>query len=124
MKPTLILERIAADGLTLSISEDGFLDIDGDQTKIDSWLETIRENKSTILFELRDKRVLKMLEADPERKYALFVHDAGTDPVLVTVGIRGLAVFDLSIPQAHYDGMTLIEVLEQHCDSKMGEKAA
>jgi hypothetical protein len=65
-----------------------------------------------------------MLESDPARKYALLVHDASTDPVLVTVGIRGLAVFDLEIPHAHYDGLALIEILEQHCETGVKEKAA
>jgi hypothetical protein len=124
MKPALLIERIAAEGVTLSVSEDGNLDIDGDQTVVDSWLETIRQNKSAILFELRGQRVMKMLEADHSRKYALLANDTTIDPVIVTVGIRGLAVFDLSIPLAHYDGMALIEVIEQHCESAQEEKAA
>lgn len=111
---TAILGRIAADGLTLSISDDGSLEIIGDQEKIDSWLETIRENKSSILFELRDQRVITMLSDDPGLKYAVLTHDSTADPVLVTIGIRGLATFDLSIPLAHYDGLALLEVIEQY----------
>ena len=114
MKATSILEYIAADGLTLSICNDGNLEISGDQEKIDSWLETIRKNKSDILFELRDRRVIKMLSDDPGLKYAVLTHDSTADPVLVTIGIRGLAAFNLAIPHAHYDGLALLEVVEQY----------
>jgi hypothetical protein len=61
----------------------------------------------------RQQRVEEMLTANPELKYAVLVDDATTDPVIVTVGIRGLAVFDLEIPHAHYDGLALLQILEE-----------
>jgi hypothetical protein len=48
------------------------------------------------------------------KKYAVLVDDASTDPVLVKVGIRGIGTFELAIPHAHYDGLALLEVIEQH----------
>ena len=107
-----IIEHATEDGLTLSLLKEN-IDIEGDQEKIDAWLEVIRENKQGILAELRDQHVRKELAADPGRKYSVLVTDTSTDPVLVKVGIRGIGTFDMAIPQAFYDGVALLEVLEQ-----------
>ncbi len=102
MKASQIIQCLTTDGLTLSVSGDGNLKILGDQDKIDNWIETIRENKSAILAELKPEA----------RKYSVTVTDASTDPVLIRVLIKGLASFELAIPQAYYDGIALLEVLE------------
>jgi hypothetical protein len=102
MKPALIIEQIAADGLTLSVSEDGNLKLVGDESAVNLWLKTIREYKSELLAELQAK------------KYVIRVTDASTDPVIVNVSIKGIGNFDMAIPHAHYDGVALLEVVEQH----------
>ncbi|SCY31085.1 hypothetical protein [Nitrosospira sp. Nsp13] len=61
----------------------------------------------------RQQRVLGMLSNNPTLKYAVLVDDATTDPVLLTVGIRELATFDMEIPKANYDGIALLQVIEQ-----------
>ena len=129
MNPTEIIERMSADGLTLSVSEDGNLKILGDQNMVNSWVDTIRENKSAILNELDtsgkscQRQILHPLEATPVQqpfnqrssdRYSVIVNDASTDPVLVKVTIKGLASFDLGIPKAYYDGIALLEVLQSY----------
>lgn len=118
MKPSEVLEMALTDGLTLSISTAEKIKIIGDQSIIDEWLPLIREHKTGIIVllkqEMKQKKVLEMLAADPAKKYAVLVGDVTTDPVRVMVGIRGIAVFDLNIPHAHYDGIALLEVIEQH----------
>lgn len=116
MKPSLILEQIAADGLVLSVSKDGNLDILGDESAVNLWLDVIRENKSELLAELHTRAVQASLEDQIKagKKYSVLVDDASTDPVLVKVGIRGIGTFELAIPHAHYDGLALLEVIEQH----------
>ena len=114
MSNTSILERIKSDGLTLSVSSDSNIEILGDENVIDSWLNAIRENKSTILSELQSQRILKELKNDNVKNYSIIVTDASTDPVLVEITISGLASFFLEIPQAHYDGLALLEVLEKY----------
>jgi len=64
----------------------------------------------------RQQRVEDMLISNPELKYAVVVDDANTDPVSVTVGIRKIAVFDLEIPRKNYDGMALLQVIEQYAE--------
>lgn len=113
MTPAEIIEQVSADGIALSVSPDGNLKILGDEEKIDAWLEVIRENKPAILAELWHQQFLREL-ADSGRKYAILVTDASTDPVRVKVGIRGIGTFDMAIPKAHYDGLALLEVLEQY----------
>lgn len=119
MKPAELVERVTADGLTLSVSYDGQVKVIGDQNIINNWLEVIRENKSAILFEMRGQRLLEALERDAEKKYAFIVDDANTDPVLVTVAIKGIGSFDLEIPRAYYHGLALVEVIEQHTDAAL-----
>lgn len=62
----------------------------------------------------RQQRVEDMLTSNPELKYAVVVDDATTDPVTVTVGIRKIAVFNLEIPRKNYDGLALLQVIEQY----------
>lgn len=62
----------------------------------------------------RHQRVEEMLASNPTLKYAVLMDDATTNPVLVTVGIRGLATFDMEIPKANYDGLALLQILEEH----------
>ena len=64
----------------------------------------------------RQQRVEDMLESNPELKYAVVVDDTNTDPVTVTVGIRKIAGFDLEIPRKNYDGLALLQVIEQHAE--------
>jgi hypothetical protein len=121
---TSILERLTEAGIELSVSEDGQLDIVGDPDVVNSWLPIIRENKSTLLAELRGPRIMQMLAAEPAKKYAVLVQDASSDPVRVTVGIRALATFDLEIPQARYDGIALLELIEKHGQEAEPQRAA
>lgn len=116
MNPALILEQIAADGLTLSVSESGNLYLDGKGSAVSDWPDVIRENKQALLAELRARAGQGSLEDQIKagKKYAVLVDDASTDPVLVKVGIRGIGTFELAIPRAHYDGLALLEVIEQH----------
>jgi hypothetical protein len=62
----------------------------------------------------RQQRVEEMLISNPKLKYAVVVDDANTDPVTVTIGIRKIAVFDLEIPLKNYDGLALLQVIEQY----------
>ena len=75
----------------------------------------IRDYKPVILLELqresRSNKVLDMLEG---KRFALFVDDDKTDPVIATVAIRNVATFEMAIPQHSYDGMVLLELIEKH----------
>ncbi|PTR07112.1 hypothetical protein C8R32_10868 [Nitrosospira sp. Nsp5] len=73
-----------------------------------------RDEAEELKEEGRHQHVLEMLSNNPMLKYAVLMDHATTDPVLVTVGIRGLAVFDMQIPKANYDGIALLQVIEQY----------
>ena len=62
---------------------------------------------ATVFFE----ELLAELQA---KKYVIRVTDASTDPVIVNVSIKGIGTFDMAIPHEHYDGVALLEVIEQH----------
>lgn len=91
----------------------------------DQLRELIRAHKPDILgalqaanenpvMEDRRHRVLAMLDAQPGIRYAIEVADPDADPVIVTVGIRGAAAFDMKIPRHSFDPFLLIELLAQH----------
>lgn len=122
MTPMEIIEQATADGVNLALSPAGTLTATGDQAAVDRWLPTIRDNKPSILCELQRERrrakVLVMLEAAPGTRYAVHVADASTDPVVVAVGIREIATFEMEIPHKYYDGMALLELIGKHSGEK------
>lgn len=129
MNPLEIIEQTSIDGLTLSISADERISIIGDRNIISEWLPLIREHKDQIMVllqrEMRQKQVLEMLDSDPMKRYAVICEDPSSDPVLLTVAIKGAAAFELEIPHAHYDGVALLEVIEQFStDAQLERKAA
>ena len=115
MNPAEIIEQATAEGVILALSPTGTIKANGDQSAVDKWLPTIRNNKTGILCELqreyRRNKVLALLEG---KRFALFVDDDKTDPVIAAVGIRDLATFELAIPRHSYDGMVLLELIEKH----------
>jgi len=122
MTPVEIIEQATVEGVILALSSVGTITATGDQSAVDRWLPTIRDNKPSILCELHRERrrtkVLAILEAAPGTRYAVHVADASTDPVVVAVGIREIATFELEIPHQYYDGMALLELIEKHSGEK------
>ena len=119
MTPAEIIEFMAEEGVVLEISITGHIKATGDQAVIDEWLPTIRNNKTDILCELQCKyRRVKVLALLEGKRFALFVDDDKTDPVIAAVGIRDLATFELAIPRHSYDGMVLLELIEKHYGEK------
>ena len=115
MNTTELIEQATAEGVILALSPSGTIKATGDQTAVNKWLPTIRDNKTGILCELqrehRREKVLILLEG---KRFALFVEDDKTDPVIAMVGIRGAATFELAIPKHSYDGLVLLELIEKH----------
>ena len=90
----------------------------GDPSAIDRWLPAIKQSKAAIIAELqRESRratVLAVLRDNPDIRYAMEVVDATADPVIVSIGIRNVATFEMNIPQAYYDAFALLELIEKH----------
>ena len=118
MSPAEILERATVEGVSVALSSMDTIRVTGDQSAVDRWLPTIRDNKPSILRELhrelRREKVLALLEAQADKRYAIYVTDASTDPVVVAVGVRNIATFEMEIPLKYYDGMELLELVESY----------
>ncbi len=118
MSPAEIIERAIEEGVLLALSSSGSISAKGDQSPIDRWLPAIKQSKAAIIAELqlerRRAKVLSMLRENPGIRYAIEVLDANTDPVIVSIGIRNVAAFEMSIPQAYYDAFALLELIEKH----------
>lgn len=115
MTPVEIIEQATVDGVILALTPAGTITATGIQSAVDKWLPTIRDNKLSILCELqRERRRAKVLALLEGKRFALFVDDDKTDPVIATVGIREVATFEMAIPRHSYDGMVLLELIEKH----------
>lgn len=115
MTPVEIIEQATVDGVTLALTPAGTITATGDQSAVDRWLPTIRDNKPSILCELqREHRRAKVLALLDGKRFALFVDNDKADPVIAMVGIRDVATFELAIPRHSYDGMVLLELIEKH----------
>ncbi len=118
MSPAEIIEGATEEGVLLALSPSGSISAKGDQSAIDHWLPTIKQSKTAIIAELqlerRRAKVLAMLRDNPSNRYAIEVMDANTDPVIVSIGIRNVATFEMNIPQAYYDAFALLELIKKH----------
>ncbi|MEF8766362.1 MAG: hypothetical protein ABTS16_12900 [Candidatus Accumulibacter phosphatis] len=118
MSPTEIIELATEESVLLALSPSGSISAKGDQSAIDRWLPVIRQSKAAIIAELqlqcRRAKVLAMLRDNLGARYAIEVVNASTDPVIVSIGIRNVATFEMNITQAHYDAFVLLELIEKH----------
>ena len=118
MSPAEIIERATEEGVLLAISSSGSISAKGDQSAIDRWLPAIKQSKAAIIAKLKLERrrakVLAMLHDNPGIRYAIEVLDANGDPVIVSIGIRNVATFEMNISQAYYDTFALLDLIEKH----------
>ena len=118
MSPAEIIERATEEGVLLALSPSGSISAKGDQSAVDRWLPAIKQSKAAIIAELqleqRRAKVLAMLRDNLGIRYAIEVADANTDPVIISIGIRNVANFEMNIPQAYYDAVALLELIEKH----------
>ena len=131
MTPVQIIERAAADGVRIALSDSGKIKASGGQVAVDRWLPAIREHKPGIvaalqevandaplldpLAEARRQRVVAMLAERPGLQYALATNtEADPEAVLVALAIRGKATCELRIPRDRYAPFLLLELLDKH----------
>jgi hypothetical protein len=72
--------------------------------------------------ERRRQKVLAMLNAGPNVRYAVAVTDPDSDPVIVAIGIKRSGtseIGELEIPCLAYNPVTLLELLDQHSESAL-----
>lgn len=65
--------------------------------------------------ETRRRQVLAMLAAHPGVTYAIVTDDeCAPDFVVLTLAIRGKATAELQIPKAKYNGLAILQLIDQH----------
>ena len=129
MTPAAIIRQASADGVNLALSPAGTIKATGDGAAVNRWLPAIREHKPGIVAalqeaangspqspaaEARRQRVLAMLAEKPNTRRAVLVDNVDTDPVLLTLAIRGQATCELAIPGARFDAFGLLDLLNRH----------
>jgi hypothetical protein len=118
MSPYDLVDLAEEDGVLIALSPSGGIYAQGYQSAIDRWLPAIRQSKASIIFKLqlesRRAHVLAELQENPNICYAIDVIDPDADPVIIAIGIRGVATFEINVPQVRYDPFALLELLEKH----------
>ena len=75
----------------------------------------IRDHKAELIAEIERNRrrdeLLMMLADNPGVKY-VYVTDTSTDPVIVAIGFRDLATFEMTIPAERYDPWKLLAFID------------
>ena len=119
MRVAEVIELAEMEGLLLESSvATGNIKATGNQLVVDLWAPIIRQRKLEVFTALRQssslKEVLLILRDNPKIRYAVKVDDPDSDPVVIAVGIRNIAVFELRIPFAKYDAFALMGLVGKH----------
>jgi len=122
-----LIRDLASQGIELGLGADDQLIIRAPEGAIDSeTLEQIRHEKRRVMAvlsqtqpleparEKRHQKVADMMAADDKRGKYYFYADtySEADSVVVCVGIRGLATFDMRVPRPKYDPYLFAKALQ------------
>lgn len=75
------------------------------------YLERARETPDAARQKRLDEADL-LLAMDRAQRYVYVIDNADTDPVIVTIAIRGVGSFDMEVPQDKWDSMMFLQFLE------------
>lgn len=67
----------------------------------------------------REHRHAKVRALLSDYFYVVIVGDDSTDPVIATVGIQGVATFEMAIPHHSYNRISIFEILEKYSEEHM-----
>ena len=116
MKATEIIEYLRENDF--EVKADGeYLELYPAEKVTEELIQRLQKHKPEILKELqaenRRQKILSMLADNPGKKRT-YTTDTTTDPdnVILTVGIRGVATFEMLIPKDNYDPFLLIEMID------------
>ncbi len=126
MTPAEIIHNVLSHGGKVAIDE-ADLTLTAPQPLPADLLQKLRAHKAELIryftmeaansdpAERRRVEVLSMLAREPSITHAFVCDDESeADYVIVTVGIRGIGTCDLRIPRETYDGLPVLELIEEH----------
>lgn len=117
-----VLERVKSAGITLRPAPDGRMILAAPKSRLTDELRAmIREHRYELLraltpaSEVRRQRAIRMLDENPEIRYAA-VTDSEIDPenVVLTLAVRGVGTVEVLIPAEKWDGVLFLELLDRH----------
>ena len=103
-----------------SIVADGsYLDISPSDNLPSELVLQLKQRKAEILTELqretREKKVLAMLEENPDKQRAVYTDtESDQNNVILTIAVRYLSTCEMLIPRAKYDPFRLLELIEHN----------
>ena len=128
MNVRLLINQIRAEGVVLTYNQPDQLQITGQEAVVEKWTPELKVHKKAIIAELmplpakheqleharsrRRQEVLAMLSEKPASTYAFLVETPLDADVVVAVGIRHLATFEMHIPKDRYNPTVFLRFLE------------
>ncbi len=112
-----VLQQLSNAGVRLELSRDDLV-VRPRSPLTDTQVAFLRDHKAELVEALKARRkrrrdeLLMMLADNPGVRYAYAVDDASTDPVVIAVGIRDLATFEMTIPADRYDPFAILQLFE------------
>ncbi len=118
MGATDLIFKLRSDGYSIS-ADGGYLDISPADDLSPELVQQLKQRKAEILTELqretREKKVLAMLEENPDKQRAVYTDtESDQNNVILTIAVRYLSTCEMLIPRAKYDPFRLLELIEQN----------
>lgn len=63
--------------------------------------------------DMRLTHIQQMLDAEPDKRLAMSTQREG-DECILTIAIRGVAIFEMTMPWRNYDAFNLIMLINDH----------
>ena len=107
-----IIFKLRNDGYSIS-ADGGYLDISPADDLSPELVLQLKQRKAEILTELqretREKKVLAMLEENPDKQRAVYTDtESDQNNVILTIAVRYLSTCEMLIPRAKYDPFNFI----------------
>ncbi len=121
-----LIDHLGAAGVTFELADDQLIVRAPKGTVDPDTLAELKEQKPRLIAELervqktaqerRRRELLEMMAVDDQGKKYFYVTDTDCDPryVILAMGIRDVATFELRIPREHYNPWLLMEAIGEH----------
>ncbi len=113
---TELLESLKADGISIQANGQ-VIELFPPEKVTEDLIQRLRASKLEIIAELkrmeRRQKVLDILAKNPDKQRAYITDDTDKRVVILAIGIRNVATFEMEIPRAEYDPFVLLNLIDK-----------
>lgn len=113
-----LLSSAAEDGLCIALDALDQLQVRGPKAAVSAWRQTLQARRPEFLHALqrqrRHSKVHEMLASQPTVVRVVVVADGDAELVTISMAIRGVAVFDLTVARDQYRPFEILDLMAAH----------